>query len=143
MSVIKLTGNAYSIDCEGINIMTRIQKAIIDVVKSSEQHFSANQVYTILKHQFPYISLGTVYRNLNLFTESSMIRRVTRSDSADFYEGNTKPHDHSFCIYCGTMSDIYIPGMKDFTKRHIKGSIVSFDLIVNIICPLCENKDRK
>lgn len=119
--------------------MTRIQKAILNVVKSSKQHLSATQVYTILLKQFPSVSLGTVYRNLNQFADSKLIRRVTRSNSADYYEGNISPHDHSICICCGEMSDINIPDMKDFIEKRVGENIVSFDIVVNIICSKCRS----
>lgn len=119
--------------------MTRIQKAILDVVQSSKQHLSATQVYMILRDQFPSISLGTVYRNLNQFADSKLIRRVPRSDSADYYDGNINPHDHSICVCCGEMSDIHIPDMKDFIENRVGENIVSFDIVVSIICPKCRS----
>lgn len=122
--------------------MTKIQKAILDTVQSSEQHLSANQVFAILRNQFPSISLGTVYRNLNQFANSKLIRRVTKTDSADYYEGNMNPHDHSICVCCGEMSDIHIPGMKNFIKNQVDENIVSFDIIVNIVCSKCKSKDE-
>lgn len=122
--------------------MTRIQKAILDIVKSSKQHLSATQVYDILKAKFPSVSLGSVYRNLNQFADSGLIRRVSRLNAADFYEGNTKPHDHSVCACCGKVSDIHIPGMKEFIESNVNGKMVSFDLIVNIICPGCADKNE-
>ncbi len=121
--------------------MTRIQKAILDSVKSSKQHLSAAQVYTMLLNQFPAISLGTVYRNLNQFADSKLIRRVIKADSADYYEGNINPHDHSVCICCGEMSDIIIPDMKSFIENSVGENIVSFDIVVNIICPKCREKN--
>lgn len=126
--------------------MTKIQKAILDVVQTSKQHLSATQVYTILQNQFPSISLATVYRNLNQFADSKLIRRVTKTDAADYYEGNLIPHDHSICISCGQMSDIHIPDMKHFIKSRVSDNIVSFDIILSIICDKCsknhsEDKD--
>lgn len=121
--------------------MTKIQKAILDVMRSSKQHLTATEVYTIIQQAFPSIALGTVYRNLNIFSDSKVIRRVARLEATDYYEGNIKPHDHSLCAYCGMITDINIPGMKDYIKSKISGRVVSFDLVVNIVCQECLKTD--
>ena len=121
--------------------MTRVQKAILDVVVQSGRHLSADEVYWIVKRQFPSIALGTIYRNLNQFADSKLIRRVARADAADYFEGNTSSHDHALCIRCGQVTDITIPNLKDFLKGQMNGEIVSFDLTVNYICPGCSKKD--
>lgn len=122
--------------------MTRVQKAILDAVLQSERHLSADEVFWIVKQQFPSIALGTIYRNLNLFADSKQIRRVSRADAADYFEGNTSPHDHAICIRCGQMTDIAIPNLKDFLATRMNGDIVSFDLTINYICPACAEKDK-
>jgi len=121
--------------------MTRVQKAILDVVVQSGRHLSADEVYWIVKQQFPSIALGTIYRNLNQFADMKLIRRVARADAADYFEGNTSPHDHALCVRCGQMRDITIPNLKDFLKSQMNGDIVSLDLTVNYICPECLKKE--
>lgn len=121
--------------------MTKVQKAILDAVMKSGRHLSADEVYWIVKQQFSSIALGTIYRNLHQFADSKLIRRVARADAADYFEGNTSPHDHALCIRCGQMVDIAIPHLKDFLKSQMNGDIVSFDLTVNYICPGCAKKD--
>ncbi|MGI6169956.1 MAG: Fur family transcriptional regulator [Christensenellales bacterium] len=128
--------------------MTKAQQAILDTVLQSGRHLSANDVYWIVKQTFPSIALGTIYRNLNQFSDSGLIRRVARAGAADYFEGNTLPHDHALCIRCEEMSDIKIPNLKDFLTEQMQCDIVSFDLAVNYICPICAaltntNPDRE
>lgn len=121
--------------------MTKVQKAILDAVIQSGRHLSADEVYWIVKRQFPSIALGTIYRNLNRFADSKRIRRVARADAADCFEGNMSPHDHALCVRCGRMTDIVIPSLKDFLKGQMNGDIVSFDLTIHYICPECMKKN--
>lgn len=123
--------------------MTKVQKVILDVVIQSKEHLSADEIYWRVKRQIPSVALGTIYRNLNQFADSKQIRRVSRADAPDFFEGNTAPHDHAVCIRCGRMSDIRIPDLKDFLKSQMNCDIVSFDLTVNYICPACNEKTLK
>lgn len=122
--------------------MTKVQKAILNAVVKSGRHLPADEVYWLVKQQFPSIALGTIYRNLNQFADAKLIRRVSRADGADYFEGNMSPHDHALCVRCGQMTDIAIPGLKDFLKTQINGGIVSFDLTVHYICPACAEKEK-
>lgn len=121
--------------------MTKSQQAILEAVIQSGRHLSADEVYWMVKRKFPSIALGTIYRNLNLFADAGLIRRVTRAGAADFFEGNTSPHDHALCIRCGRMTDLKIPRLKEFLQAQMNCDIVSFDLVVNYICPACAEKD--
>ncbi|MGI6162043.1 MAG: Fur family transcriptional regulator [Christensenellales bacterium] len=121
--------------------MTKLQKAILDIVINTGEHLSAEQVYWLVKQKFSSVSLGSVYRNLNRFADANMIRRVARAGAADYYEGNTAPHDHAQCIHCGQMMDIALPNLMSFLKGQISGEVISVDMTVNYICPNCINKD--
>lgn len=123
--------------------MTRLQRAILEIVQRSDKHLSAKEVYAIVQLKFPSVAMGTVYRNLNQFAEAKLIRRVSGVGSADFYEGNIEPHNHSLCISCGKMTDIHIPGMKEFIQSQIGDKTVSLDLLVNIVCSECMDKGTK
>lgn len=123
--------------------MTVLQRAILEVVQESNKHLSAKEVYAIVQLKFPSLAMGTVYRNLNQFAEAKLIRRVSGLGSADFYEGNIDPHNHSLCLSCGKMTDLNVPGMKEFIQNQIGDKAVSLDLLVNIICSECMNKDTK
>ena len=85
--------------------------------------------------------MGTIYRILNKFAEDKHIRRVSGLASADLFEGNLLPHNHSQCLACGKVADVHIAGMKEFVQEHIGDETVSLDLLVNVICSDCMKKD--
>lgn len=123
--------------------MTKVQKAILETVLNSGQHLSADEVYWRVKQHYPSIALGTIYRNLNNFADTRLIRRVARPAGPDYFEGNITPHDHAVCISCGQMTDLAIPTLKDFLKSQMNCDIVSFDLTVNCVCPECAKKETR
>ena len=49
--------------------------AIIDALRASDAHPSAEMLYQKLKEQFPDLSLGTVYRNLSQLKQDGDIAR--------------------------------------------------------------------
>lgn len=117
--------------------MTKLQSAILDAVQKPGTHLTAEQIYLLIKKRFPKAALGTIYRNLNFFADTKLIRRVARADAPDCYEGNIQPHDHAICARCGNMTDLNIAGIKDYLKQQMDCAIVSFDLTVNCICRDC------
>lgn len=121
--------------------MTRLQKSILEVVKRSEAHLSVKEIYALVQSDFPTVAMGTIYRNLNQFAEDRLIRRVSGLGSADLFEGNLAIHNHSQCLSCGKVTDVHIPGLREFIQEQIGDETVSLDLLVNVICSDCMKKD--
>ncbi len=122
--------------------MTKIQDAILTVIARTEGHLTAEQVLALVKREHPTVSMSTVYRNLNIFADTGKIRRIQRATGADYYERNLTPHDHAYCVKCGKVSDVKIPSLKAFLTEHFEHPILSFDLLVNYVCPGCK-KDKE
>ena len=88
----------------------RKRDAILTYLKGTTEHPSAEMVYASLKPQIPDLSLGTVYRNLNLFKEQGLAITVGTVKGVERFDGNTHPHVHFFCMECGAVMDL--PQMK-------------------------------
>ena len=92
--------------------MTTVQKhskkrdAILNVIRSTDCHPSAEWIYNQVKPVHPDISLGTVYRNLSLFEQNGDIITVATVDGQKRYDATTKPHTHFICECCGEVIDI-------------------------------------
>ena len=72
---------------------SRQREAIKHYLASTKEHPTADTVYLHVKEDFPNISLGTVYRNLNLLTDIG-------------FDGNVIPHNHFLCTSCGRLLDL-------------------------------------
>ena len=84
----------------------RKRDAILTYLQGTTAHPSAEMVYADLKQQIPDLSLGTVYRNLNLFKEQGMAISVGTVKGVERFDGNTRPHVHFFCTDCGAVLDL-------------------------------------
>ena len=91
---------------EKLRRFSRQRQMVLDVVKNRTKHPTADKVYEILKKDHPEISLGTVYRNLNLLSEMGEISRVETSSVKDHFDGNQHPHAHFVCRKCGGVFDL-------------------------------------
>ena len=84
----------------------RKRDAILTYLQGTTAHPSAEMVYADLKQQIPDLSLGTVYRNLNLFKEQGLAITVGTVKGVERFDGNVQPHVHFFCTDCGAVLDL-------------------------------------
>ena len=84
----------------------RKRDAILTYLQGTNAHPSAEMVYADLKQQIPDLSLGTVYRNLNLFKEQGLAITVGTVKGVERFDGNVQPHVHFFCTDCGAVLDL-------------------------------------
>ena len=119
--------------------MTKNNKLILDIVNTSCDHPSAEQIFVRAKEQNPKVVLATVYNNLNSLVHEGKIRRISVSGKPDCYD-NTVRHDHTVCVRCGALSDIMMDDITESIKNKLGDSFVSYDLNVSYICENCREK---
>ena len=82
------------------------REAILQCLRSTTCHPSAEWVYSQLKPQIPDLSLATVYRNLARFRTEGAVQVIGCVDGEDRYDGNVAPHGHFICRCCGAVIDL-------------------------------------
>ncbi len=86
---------------------SRQRAAILSFLRSRRDHPTAELVYSNVKEEFPNISLGTVYRNLNQLAEAGMIAKHSFGGvGIDHFDYNTSPHYHFVCSCCSAVIDL-------------------------------------
>lgn len=88
---------------------SRKRQAILDAIRSTKEHPSAEWLYNRLKPEYPDLSLGTVYRNLGIFREDGEIISVGTVCGQERFDGDTHPHAHFVCRSCGKVTDLETP----------------------------------
>ncbi|GLC83354.1 Fur family transcriptional regulator [Lacrimispora brassicae] len=117
--------------------MTTYSTLILNIINSSDDHLTAEQIYLKLKETSSKIVLATVYNNLNTLYENNLIRKVVIEGSPDRYDKNIIRHDHLVCKQCGRLSDIVLKDLTVNLEEEIGEEIFSYDLKVSYICPSC------
>ena len=69
-------------------------------------HPDASMIYNDLKENNPELSLGTVYRNLNILVEQDLIKQLGHNKQYAHYDGNINPHGHFICDECFHIYDL-------------------------------------
>lgn len=84
---------------------SRQREAILQVLRSTNTHPTANWIYDKVREQIPNISLGTVYRNLSALAENGDILSINVGDGFEHFDGDTLPHAHLHCKCCKSLTD--------------------------------------
>lgn len=89
--------------------MTKQRKKILEVLRSTTSHPTADWIYEQVKEDIPNISLGTIYRNLNVLEEMGEIMELNYGSSHSRFDGNPENHYHFSCLECGDVMDVEEP----------------------------------
>ncbi len=85
---------------------TTQKRILLEEIRSSRSHRTAAELYDAVRDRLPHISLGTVYRNLELLTETGDVRRLGGAGQESRFDGVTETHYHLRCRICGRIDDV-------------------------------------
>ncbi len=85
------------------------RERILELLRQTDTHPTADWIYNHLKKEYPKLSLGNVYRNLNILVEQGLIRELNFGSTFDRYDARTDEHYHFICQKCGNIYDLEIP----------------------------------
>ncbi len=101
--------------------LTPQRKAVIDTILNNEhKHLNTEEIYDVLKKQYPNMGLATVYRTLIVLDELGVISKVNFDDGYIRYEiitDNTQHrHHHLICTNCGKITEVMEDLLDDLEK---------------------------
>lgn len=123
--------------------LTQQRQIILDELRKAKSHPTADEIYQQVRRRLPKISLGTVYRNLDLLSTCGMIKAVPLgSGQQKRFDGDTKPHYHLRCLRCGRVVDA--PLKPVISIHHAMGAVEDCEVIGHHfeftgLCPQCKS----
>ncbi|QEN07731.1 transcriptional repressor [Oceanispirochaeta crateris] len=90
---------------------------ILNILRETNIHPTANWIYDKLKKENSRLSLGTVYRNLSILVEQDLVDRIDFGSTFDRYEAKKGGHYHFVCENCGEVSDLEMPVMEELNSQ--------------------------
>jgi len=88
---------------------TEQRTVIVEELRKLRNHPGADEIFLRVKKRLPRISLGTVYRNLELLAAQGLIRRLEARTGGKRFDPVIEPHGHFRCLGCGTVEDLPFP----------------------------------
>ena len=120
--------------------MTRQRKVILEELRKVDTHPSADEVYEMVRKRLPRISLGTVYRNLEILSRSGEIQKLETGCNLKRFDGIAENHYHIRCLQCDRVIDA--PEGFDIAVNHDLPTTNGFKILGHRlefvgICPDC------
>ena len=119
---------------------SRQRESIKEYLNSSCEHPTADTVYLHVKEEYPNISLGTVYRNLNLLADLGEAIKITTPNGGDRFDGRIAPHYHFCCTSCGKVEDLDLEELtfvNEAAEKNFDGVIESHSMMFYGTCKEC------
>lgn len=104
---------------EGYKLTTQ-RRAILDVIiENQEKHLSPEEIYNIVKNNYPEIGIATVYRTLQLLEKLNIIYKLNFDDGFNRYELNISSdnHHHLICMKCGSITEVKLDLLERLEKE--------------------------
>jgi Fur family ferric uptake transcriptional regulator len=80
---------------------TKQRDAIVDQFLGATGHITSEDLYELVRKDFPSIGYTTVYRTLKLLCEAGIASEHHFDDGITRYEITQEHHDHLVCVRCG------------------------------------------
>ena len=115
---------------------------ILDIVRRTDRHPTADAVFMDARASVPTISLATVYRNLRrLVTEGRLRERMFGGVSR--FDAHLEEHGHLVCTACGAIMDVAADGAA--LVRYLDAPVLAWevehvDVELRGRCPTCRGK---
>jgi Fur family transcriptional regulator, ferric uptake regulator len=124
---------------------TRQRRVILEELQKVASHPTAVAVYEVVRNRIPKISLGTVYRNLELLARTGEIQKLDTGAAEARFDGNRERHDHVRCVRCGRIGDISGPPLE--LSPDVKNDYGGYRILRHRVeflgvCPECDNAQQ-
>jgi Fur family transcriptional regulator, peroxide stress response regulator len=120
--------------------LTPQREAVLQVVRASKEHLTANEIFEAARKILPTISYATVYNSLRYLKDAGLVNEVNFGNAASKYDKETSRHDHAICSSCGKIVDFDLPATVELLSaaaRRSKFKAESIRLTLVGLCPDC------
>lgn len=123
--------------------LTPQRKAVLEVIRESEDHPTAGEIFEAARRRLPTISYATVYNSLRYLKEAGLVREINFGDGASRYDRETERHDHAICTNCGKLVDFSLPATAELMRaaaRRSRFKPESVYLTLRGVCSDCRGR---
>lgn len=121
------------------------KEIVLDILKKSYSHPTAEEVFLKARELDNKISLGTIYRNLEILTEDKIIEKIPTSTGKDRYDFKKSEHHHAICENCGKVTDfnsnINLEKLQKEIKNQVDFNFNHNEIRIIGICKNCKNSN--
>lgn len=119
---------------------------ILEELRATRVHPTTDELYQRVKKRLPKISLGTVYRNLDILVKSGQIRKLDIGKGQARFDADISHHYHIRCVRCNRIDDLKgLPQIeldREIGKRS-EYEVIGYNLEFLGLCSKCRLSGEK
>lgn len=126
-------------DIESLTL-TKQRHSVLRVIRESDKHLTASEIFEDARRLLPGISFATVYNSLRYLKKEGLIGEIRFGADANLYDRKLTRHDHAICSGCEQLVDLDLPVPPEMLKKaaHLsKFEPESIEFILRGLCPEC------
>ena len=126
-------------DIEGLGL-TKQRQSVLRVIRESDKHLTANEVFDDARLLLPGISFATVYNSLRYLKNEGLIGEIQFGTGANLYDRKLTRHDHAICNKCEKLVDLELTlpnGLLEEAADRSKFEAASIEFTLRGLCPEC------
>ena len=123
--------------------LTPQRAAVLRVIRASENHLTASEIFAAARRLRPSISYATVYNSLHFLKSAGLIREVHFGNGSSRYDRETGRHDHAMCTRCGKLVDFDLDLSTELMRAAARRSgfkAETVHLTLHGLCPECRSR---
>src|SRR3954470_18979584 len=121
--------------------LTKQREAVLQVIRESENHLTASEIYEAARRRLSSISYATVYNSLKYLKEAGLVNEISFGNGASRYDRETERHDHALCTACGKLVDFDLTVTSDLVRAAVRKTRFkpeTIHLTLRGLCPDCK-----
>jgi len=121
--------------------MTTQRKVILEELRKVTSHPTAGELCDMVRRRLPRISLGTVYRNLEILSREGIIQKLDVGGNEMRFDGDISNHYHLRCLICGRVDDADVEPIQglDRQREGMRGYQIQGHRLEFVgVCPDCQ-----
>jgi Fur family peroxide stress response transcriptional regulator len=130
--------------CKKFHLKVTPQRcAIYKNIIKAKTHPTADQMFHIVKKEFPNISYDTVNRTLLTFAEIGLVDVIPTKEGPRRFDPDMENHHHFHCVHCGGIVDFYSDDFDNIRiPNRIQDDFVVYTktVVLNGVCDKCRKK---
>ena len=135
---------------KGLRVTNQRLSILKVLAKNKNRHMTIEDIYELVRVDFPEIGIATIYRTVQLLLEMQLIDRIELNDGCVRYEighqisGEARHyHHHLICKVCGkvyTVEDDLLEDLEKHMEETLGFKVLDHELKLYGICKDCMNK---
>lgn len=139
---------------KGLKVTNQRLLVLQVLAEHRDQHMTAEDIFELVKEDYPEIGLATIYRTVQLLLEMQLVDRIMLDDGCVRYEigdsvtgesGSHHHHHHLICRACGNVlafRDDLLDALEEHIGREIGFHVMDHEVKFYGICKDCRSKEN-